>query len=83
MRLGPETINAPWIGTLTDDDLVDVEGRLHTQFSVLERRAKKLLGAHYDMFRGSADLLRAWDRWSRVHTATRARHLHPRRPTLA
>ena len=40
MRLVPERINTDWIGTLTDDDLIDVEARLHTKFALLERREK-------------------------------------------
>ena len=79
MRLVPDTISANWIGTLTDADLIDVEARLHTRFSTIESREKRTLGGRYDFFRGSADLMDAWDRWSRVHTATRARKLHPRR----
>ena len=51
MRLVPERISAAWIGTLTDDDLVDVEARLHARFVDLERREKKSRGAKYDLLR--------------------------------
>ena len=46
MRLVPERISAAWIGTLTDDDLVDVEARLHARFVDLERREKKSRAAN-------------------------------------
>jgi len=79
MRLVPERISAAWIGTLTDDDLVDVEARLHARFVDLERREKKSRGAKYDLLRSPPDVMDAWDRWSRVNTATRGRALNPRR----
>jgi hypothetical protein len=79
MRVVPERINMTWIGSLTDDDLIAVEARLHERFSVLERREKRLHGQKYQLFRSPPDVMEAWDRWSRVHTATRARALNPRR----
>jgi hypothetical protein len=39
-----------------------------------------LHGQKYQLFRSPPDLMDAWDRWSRVHTATRGRSLNPRRP---
>lgn len=79
MRVVPETINQTWIETLADDDILDIERRLHAKFSVIERREKKLHGARYQLFKGSAELLLAWDRWSRVSNATRERSLRIRR----
>jgi hypothetical protein len=80
MRVVPDHINTTWIGTLTDEDLIAVETRLHERFSVLERREKRLHGGTYQLFRSPADVMDAWDRWSRVNAATRARALNPRRP---
>ena len=79
MRVLPDKISLVWIETLTDDDLLDVEARVHAQFGVVERREKKLKGEKYALFRGSAELMAAWDRWSRLLAATRERSLNPRR----
>jgi hypothetical protein len=78
MRVAPDIINMKWIDTLTDADLLDVESRLHEQLAVIERREKKAKGDKYLLFRGPADLLDAWDRWSRINAATRERSLKPR-----
>ena len=82
MRVVPEQISRNWIDTLSDEDLVDVEARLHTKFSTLEKREKKARGARFDMMRASAELVDAWDRWSRLLNATRERSLIPRRAVL-
>ena len=82
MRVVPERISRDWIDTLSDEDLVDVEARLHTKFATLEKREKKARGIRFDMMRASADLIDAWDRWSRLLNATRERALIPRRPEL-
>jgi hypothetical protein len=44
MRVVPERIYMTWIGTLTDDDLIAVEARLHERFSVLERTRNACTG---------------------------------------
>lgn len=80
MRPVPAQINATWIGTLTNDDLIAVEARLHAAYALIERREKRTQGAKYQLFRSPPDLMAAWDRWSRVNAATRARSLNPRRP---
>ncbi len=80
MRVLPDRVNAAWIETLSDDDLLDVEERVHKTFSTLERREKKLRGDRFQLMRGPEELLNAWDRWSRLLNATRERSLKPRRP---
>ena len=80
MRVVPDRIDMTWIGSLSDEDLILIEARLHARFSVLERREKKLHGQKYQLFRSPPDVMDAWDRWSRVNTATRGRSLNPRRP---
>jgi hypothetical protein len=75
----PERISAEWIGKLTDLDLIDVEAQLREQFAALERRERELKGSRYDLFRSPPAVMDAWDRWSRVLTATRSRSLTPRR----
>ena len=83
MRVVPDRISMAWIETLSDIDLLDVEARVHAKFSVLERREKKARGDKYQLMRGPADLMDAWDRWSRLLSATRERSLNPRRETAA
>jgi hypothetical protein len=75
MRLIPDTISLEWIDSLSDPELLDVEARLRGRFALLERREKKIRGHRYELCRGPADLMAAWDRWSRVSTATRDRSL--------
>ena len=79
MRPVPATITADWIDSLSDEDIVDVEARLHTKFAMLQRRETKLHGTSYQLFRSPADVMEAWDRWSRVTGMLRSRSLTPRR----
>jgi hypothetical protein len=79
MRPVPDRISLTWIHSLTDDDLIDVEARLHARFAQLERRERKRIGDRYQLFSSPTDVMDAWDRWSRVNTATRSRALNPRR----
>ena len=75
MRLIPSRINAAWIGTLADDDLVDIEARLHERFSVLDQRYRRTAKEKYVLMRGPTELIDAWDRWSRISVAARHRSL--------
>ena len=79
MRPVPDRISREWIDSLTDQDLVDIEHRLHDRFMTLERREKKSMGARYTMMRAPADLLDAWDKWGRILNATRERSLVTRK----
>ena len=76
----PERIHAIWIDELSDRDLLDVEAQLRDVFFKLENQEKLKLGRKYDLFRGPVELMDAWDRWSRVRTASRARSLNPAQP---
>ena len=79
MRLVPDKIDGTWIDTLADEDLIDVEARLHARFAALDNKEKKLRGPRYVLMRGPEELILAWDRWSRVRSATQRRTLVPRR----
>ena len=79
MKALPDRINGAWVATLTDDEIIGVEGRLHKTFSSLEAREKKARGDRYDLMRSPADLMEAWSRWSLVNAATRARSLNPQK----
>jgi hypothetical protein len=78
MRL-PETITHRWIAGLENDALLAAETSLHTKFSTLQASERRKRGAEFELMRGSAELLAAWDRWSRVSSAARERGLHLRR----
>jgi hypothetical protein len=79
MRL-PERITYKWMGTLDDDALLTAEARLQVAFAAEEKAHRHVVGDRYELMRGPAELLGAWDRWSRVNTETRSRNLNPRRP---
>ena len=84
MRLVPDRIDKTWIGSLADDDLIDIEARLRTKFEILDAREKKSRGNKYNLMRGPEDLVLAWDRWSRICRAMQARTLLSRwRPDKA
>jgi hypothetical protein len=78
MRVPPR-ITATWIDSLSDENLLLAELRLKNAFAKEERAEKRRLGRAYDLMRGPAELLLAWDRWSRVNAATRTRKLNPTR----
>lgn len=78
MRVPPR-ITATWIDSLSDENLLLAELRLKNAFAKEERAEKRRLGRAYDLMRGPAELMLAWDRWSRVNAATRTRKLNPTR----
>jgi hypothetical protein len=80
MRVPPR-ITATWIDSLSDENLLLAELRLKNAFAKEERAEKRRLGRAYDLMRGPAELMLAWDRWSRVNAATRTRKLNPTRVT--
>jgi len=75
----PDYITAEWIDSLTDDKLLAADQFLHKAFSTIEGEEKARLGSAYDLMRGPAELMSAWDRWTRVNSAARERRLTPRR----
>jgi hypothetical protein len=77
MRVVPERIDAAWISTLADEDIIAIEARLQARFAILDSREKKLRGQSYNLMRGPADLVLAWDRWSRIRSARQSRKLQP------
>lgn len=79
MRL-PAKINARWMDGLDDATLVAAEVKLRTNFATLERRERKSVGDRYELMRGPADLMEAWDRWTRVSNEMRTRGLNRARP---
>ena len=74
----PERINASWVESLADADLVRIESQLHDVFNLAETEERRVQGGKYSLTRGSAELMLAWQRWNMVSLATRARGLHAR-----
>ena len=77
MRL-PDTINADWIDSLSDQELEQAESQLHVSFRTEETAEKKRRGDHYSTMRWPAPLTAAWLRWSLVCNAARARGVRMR-----
>jgi hypothetical protein len=75
----PERINAPWIDSLSDVDLVTAEWELRASFSKEEKAERRRRGDAYDVLRGPESLTSAWMRWSMVNAATRDRGLRAKR----
>jgi len=75
----PDRITHDWMLTLDNDALLTAERSLHEEFKAGEATERRRVGERYELMRGPAELLSAWDRWSRVNTEARTRKLHPRR----
>jgi hypothetical protein len=75
----PESIDARWIATLANEQLVTAEAQLHTIFRKHETAEKARSGARYMLLQGPPPLLDAWHRWSMVSNETRTRNLVIRR----
>jgi hypothetical protein len=69
----PEKVNARWIATLKNEQLVEAERQLHKVFVKEETAEKTRRGGRYTMLRGPESLVTAWHRWLLVNNATRAR----------
>jgi hypothetical protein len=74
----PAHINARWIATLDDAQLVVAETALHATFRELEISEKSRSGARYLLLQGPAALVSAWHRWLLVNNAVRSRGLATR-----
>lgn len=71
----PDYINARWIATLGDEQLMTAEAELHAKFRAAERAEKDRSGARYMLLQGPAALVTAWQRWLLVSNETRNRGL--------
>lgn len=71
----PEKVNASWIATLRDDQLVRAEASLHKEFVKQETAEKERRGSRYVMLRGPESLVSAWLRWLLVNNETSSRGL--------
>lgn len=71
----PDTINARWIATLGDEQLVKAEARLYSVFHRQESAEKARCGSRYVMLQGPTELVNAWQRWLLLNNETRDRGL--------
>jgi hypothetical protein len=71
----PDRINARWIATLNDKQLITAEAQLHKVFRAQEQTEKVRKGAQYMLLHGPATLVTAWQRWLLVNNETRSRGL--------
>lgn len=77
----PAKVNARWIATLGDSQLLEAESMLHAEFVDQEAAEKRQAGSRYTMLRGPESLVAAWLRWLLVNNETHARGvLITRRP---
>lgn len=71
----PDRVNARWIATLGDAQLIRAEKLLHSAFRTHEVAEKTRKGARYTLLQGPPDLVNAWHRWLMVNNETRTRGL--------
>ncbi len=71
----PDRIDARWIATLEDAQLVNAEATLHADFHAKEMAEKRRAGSRYVLLQGPPPLVDAWLRWLLVSNATRTRGL--------
>ena len=69
----PERFNARWIATLENEQLTDVESRLHADFRTQDAAEKEKRGTKYRLLEGPASLVDAWNRWHLVNNETKKR----------
>jgi hypothetical protein len=79
----PEKVNARWIATLGDEQLLEAEQLLHTAFVAEETAEKRRKGARYTMLRGPESLVSAWHSWLLVSNATHTRGVVVHRTPMA
>lgn len=75
MMLIPDRINARWIATLADDELVTAEAQLYHDYRTRDAAERSRAGAGYVLLQGPATLVTAWHRWGLLSNAARARRL--------
>ena len=71
----PDRINARWIATLGNEQLIKAEAQLRAVFHRQESAEKARCGSRYILLQGPSDLVNAWQRWLLVNNETRSRGL--------
>ena len=76
----PERVDAGWLATLGDDQLMAAESQLRAIFQKQETVEKRRKGARYAVLEGPEVLVSAWHRWIMVSNEARTRRLVVRQP---
>ena len=71
----PDRINARWIATLVDEQLITAEAELHAVFRRQESAEKTRAGTRYVLLQGPSELVNAWQRWLLVNNEATKRGL--------
>jgi len=74
----PDHVNARWVSSLGDDQLLAAESKLHADFRKHETVEKSRSGARYILLQGPPQLITSWHRWLLVSNETRTRGLNVR-----
>lgn len=74
----PDHVNARWMATLVDAQLIRAETQLHSVFHRQETAEKTRAGGRYVLLQGPSDLVNAWQRWLLVNNEIRTRGLTAR-----
>lgn len=75
----PAHVNARWIATLGDAQLVAAEAQLYADFRKRETAERSRAGDRYMLLQGPSELVNAWQDWTLLNNATRARGVTVRR----
>ena len=71
----PDRVNADWIATLGDEQLITAESQLRAIFLKQETLEKRRRGSRYAVLEGPESLVNAWLRWIMVSNEARTRGL--------
>ena len=71
----PERVDAGWIATLEDAQLIDAESQLRDVFITQENLEKRRRGSRYAVLEGPEILVNAWLKWLMVSNEARSRKL--------
>jgi hypothetical protein len=69
----PANVNAQWLATLGNDQLLRAEKTLRAEFSKEETAARASAGERYVLLEGPASLVNAWSRWLMASNEARER----------
>jgi hypothetical protein len=75
----PGNVNARWMATLQNDELLAAEAQLYAEFHTRELAEKARAGARYVLLQGPSALVSVWQQWLMVSNEARARGVIVRR----
>lgn len=75
----PTHVNARWIATLGDEQLVAAESQSFSAYCVREIAEKNRAGSRYMLLQGPSALVNAWQQWQLLNSEARARGVIVRR----